>query len=373
LLLKIVLAPSELPPMKFYPRWHERNHASASNRRQRKLVGDVAKGLVRTSTENDLVGVGGSADGISAIEFIATERPSNFSRRPQEFERFEGRAVSMTKNASPAQRRRWVDLKTTEFAALPGDTVAVLPVAAVEQHGPHLPVSVDACINENLIDLAMAKAGSLSVLVLPMQAVGKSNEHLGFAGTLTLSAETAMRLWTEIGESVHRSGVRRMLILNSHGGQPQLADIVARDLRVRLGMFVATAAWWQLDELQNDFSAGELRHGIHGGALETSLMLHFRPDLVSMDLARNFVSLGETLEKEFRFLRPEGDGIAFGWQSQDLHEEGVCGDAARGDAALGARIADRVSDNLVQLLSEIARYPLERLRHRDLVPGRSSP
>ena len=275
----------------------------------------------------------------------------------------------MTKNASPAQRRRWVDLKTTEFAALPGDTVAVLPVAAVEQHGPHLPVSVDACINENLVDLAMAKAGSLSVLVLPMQAVGKSNEHLGFAGTLTLSAETAVRLWTEIGELVHRSGVRRMLILNSHGGQPQLADIVARDLRVRLGMFVATAAWWQLDELQNDFSAGELRHGIHGGALETSLMLHFRPDLVSMDLARNFVSLGETLEKEFRFLRPEGDGIGFGWQSQDLHEEGVCGDAAGGDAALGARIADRVSDNLVQLLSEIARYPLERLRHRDLFPG----
>lgn len=282
--------------------------------------------------------------------------------------------MSMTESAAPSlTRRRWADLKTTEFAALPEDTVAVLPVAAIEQHGPHLPVCVDACINESLVNLAMAKAGSLSVLVLPMQAVGKSNEHLGFAGTLTLSTETIVRLWTEIGESVHRSGIRRMLILNSHGGQPQIADIVARDLRVRLGMFVATAAWWQVGELQRDFSENELRHGIHGGAIETSLMLHFRPDLVSMDLARNFVSLGETLEKEFRFLRPEGGGVGFGWQSQDLHEEGVCGDATQADAALGARIADQVSDNIVQLLQEIARYPLDRLRRREPAPARSSP
>jgi creatinine amidohydrolase len=277
--------------------------------------------------------------------------------------------------SSPANRarRRWADLKTTEFSALPADTVAVLPVAAVEQHGPHLPVSVDACINEHLIDLAVAKADGLPFLVLPMQAVGKSNEHLGFAGTLSLSAETTIRLWTEIGESVHRSGVRRMLIFNSHGGQPQIADIVARDLRVRLGMFVATASWWQIGMLEHDFSENELRNGIHGGAIETSLMLHFRPELVSLDRARNFVSLGETIEKENRFLRPEGRGVGFGWQSQDLHEEGVCGDASRADAALGAKIADEVSDNLLQLLQEIARYPLDRLRHRDPIPNRSTP
>src|SRR5579871_5042697 len=104
-------------------------------------------------------------------------------------------------------RRRWAELKTTDFAALPKDTVAILPVAAIEQHGPHLPVYVDACLNEHLLDLALAKAGELSVLALPMQAVGKSNEHLGYAGTLTLSTETIVRLWTDIGESVHRAGV----------------------------------------------------------------------------------------------------------------------------------------------------------------------
>jgi creatinine amidohydrolase len=143
---------------------------------------------------------------------------------------------SMTERSAPPPHRRWTDPKTTEFAALRPDTVAVLPVGAVEQHGPHLPVAVDACINESLIDLTIAKAADLSILVLPMQAIGKSNEHLGFAGTLTLSAETVTRLWSEIGESVHRAGVRRMVIFNSHGGQPQIAEIVARDLRVRLGM-----------------------------------------------------------------------------------------------------------------------------------------
>ena len=278
----------------------------------------------------------------------------------------------MDTNAPPRQpHRRWVDLKTTEFSALPSDTVAVLPVGAVEQHGPHLPVSVDACISETLVEMAMAKAAGLSVLVLPIQAIGKSNEHIGFPGTLSLSAETLIRLWTEIGESVHRAGIRRMVILNSHGGQPQIVDVVARDLRVRLGMFVATASWWQLGGLERFFSENELKHGIHGGAVETSLMLHFRPDLVSMNMAKNFVSLSEVLADEYRFLRPEGEGIGFGWQMQDLHPEGACGDALAADAAVGAKIADDISDRLVQLLQEVARYPLDRIRHREPNPTRS--
>jgi creatinine amidohydrolase len=146
---------------------------------------------------------------------------------------------------SSVRRLRWTELKTTEFAALPAETVAVLPVAAVEQHGPHLPVCVDACINEGLLELAIEKAHDLSILFLPIQVIGKSNEHMGFAGTLTLSTETLVRLWTEIGESVRRSGVRRMLIFNSHGGQPQVADIVARELRIRHEMFVAATSWWR--------------------------------------------------------------------------------------------------------------------------------
>jgi creatinine amidohydrolase len=134
-------------------------------------------------------------------------------------------------------------MTTTEFAALPADTVAVLPVAAVEQHGPHLPVYVDACLNEGVVARAIELLPpELPVTFLPMQAVGKSNEHLAFPGTLSLSAETLIRLWTEIGESVHRAGVRKLVLFNSHGGQPQIMDIVARDLRVRLEMFVVCAS-----------------------------------------------------------------------------------------------------------------------------------
>jgi creatinine amidohydrolase len=134
-------------------------------------------------------------------------------------------------------------MTTTEFAALPADTVAVLPVAAVEQHGPHLPVYVDACLNEGVVARAIELLPpELPVTFLPMQAVGKSNEHLAFPGTLSLSAETLIRLWTEIGESVHRASVRKLVLFNSHGGQPQIMDIVARDLRVRLEMFVVCAS-----------------------------------------------------------------------------------------------------------------------------------
>ena len=138
--------------------------------------------------------------------------------------------------------RLWQEMTTTDFAALdPERTIAVLPVAAIEQHGPHLPVSVDACINQGILDEVLRRLpDDLPVTFLPLMPIGKSNEHMAYPGTLTLSAETLIRLWTEIGESVFRAGIRKLVIVNSHGGQPQIMDIVARDLRVRLGMLVVT-------------------------------------------------------------------------------------------------------------------------------------
>jgi len=129
-------------------------------------------------------------------------------------------------------------------ATLDGTTVerivAILPVAAIEQHGPHLPLGVDAIINEGIVRAAMPLMPD-SVLVLPTMEIGKSNEHQAFPGTLTLSAETLIRLWTEIGDSVARAGVRKLLIFNSHGGQTGLPEVVATDLRARLGMIVGWA------------------------------------------------------------------------------------------------------------------------------------
>jgi creatinine amidohydrolase len=261
-------------------------------------------------------------------------------------------------------RRYWQDMTTTDFARLDLERViAVLPVAAIEQHGPHLPVAVDACINQGVVEHVVARLpDDLPVTILPMMAVGKSNEHTGFPGTLTLSAETLIRLWTEIGESVARAGIRKLVILNSHGGQPQVMEIVARDLRVRLGMFVVTLSYWGVGKPKGLFPDGELTHGIHGGSGETSMMLYLRPDLVRDAERRNFVPASIAMEREYRYLRPEGAGVGFGWQTQDLNPAGACGDATDADAARGRRIVEHVAAGLVELLREVDHYPLENLK-----------
>ena len=256
----------------------------------------------------------------------------------------------------------WWDLTTQDFAGLDAErVVAILPVGAVEQHGPHLPVRVDAAINAGI----MARAVELMppdclVLVLPMMPVGKSDEHLAFPGTLTLSHETLGRVWYELGESVHRAGIRKILFLNSHGGQPQLLEIVCRDLRVKLGMFASSVMWPRLIDMDALFDAAENRHGIHGGQSETSVMLHLHHDLVEMDRAENFVPLSVQIERESEILSPEGSA-RFGWQAQDLHPKGACGDATKATAELGKMTVHRAAARLLTVIDEIARYPLSRI------------
>jgi creatinine amidohydrolase len=224
---------------------------------------------------------------------------------------------------------------------------------------------VDSCINELLLDRALqAIPETMPVLALPLQAVGKSNEHTAFAGTLSLSCETLIAMLIELGESVHRAGIGRLILLNSHGGQPQIMDIVARELRVRHAMLVVNAAWFAMGAPDELFSADECRHGIHGGEVETSLMLHLRPDLVDMTRARNFVSLGQEMEAEFKLLSVEGR-FGFGWQAQDLNPWGVCGNAAAADAERGARLADNMVQTFVELVREVGRFPMDRFRSGD--------
>ena len=257
--------------------------------------------------------------------------------------------------------RYWRDLPWTAFQGLdPEATVAILPVGAIEQHGPHLPVGVDAFINEGAVTAAMPLMPD-SVLVLPTAQVGKSNEHLAFPGTLTHSAETLTRIWTELGEAVARAGVRKFVMLNSHGGQPQIMDIVARDLRVRLGMFAVAANLSGLSTARGLFTDLESRHGIHGGSSETSQMLALRPDLVRMEHAANFAPSTIGLEAEFTYLRAEGHAVGFGWQTQDLHPAGACGDATDADAARGATIIASKAQGIATLITEVARFPLSRL------------
>ena len=255
--------------------------------------------------------------------------------------------------------RHWQDLTSPAFRALPDNTVAVLPVAAIEQHGPHLPVSVDATINAGLLHRALQHLpDDASVLALPMQCVGLSVEHIRFPGTLTMSAETLIAVLTDIGRSVARAGVRRLVILNSHGGQPQAVDIVCRRLRGD-GMFAVNCMASRLGMPQGIVvSRAENEYGIHGGLVETALMRHLRPDLVRMEHATDFRSAWLGQEDRMSMLTPEG-GVGFGWETQDLHPSGALGDASAATAALGEAILEHQAERLATLLQEVLAFNLD--------------
>lgn len=255
--------------------------------------------------------------------------------------------------------RSWLDLTTEDFRSRDmSRAIAVLPIAAVEQHGPHLPVGVDTFINEGYLARMMELVpDELDVLVLPVQAVGKSNEHLAFPGTITLSAETAIRAWTEIGESVRRAGCRKLVFANSHGGNVAVVDIVARELRVRLGLLAVNAAWHRLGYPTGLYDEVEARHGIHGGDAETSLMLALRGETVRMARAQNFVPQTVDMERRFRHLGAT-QPIGFGWMSQDLHEAGAMGDAAKATRDKGDATLEHGARAFVELLRDVDRFAL---------------
>ena len=258
----------------------------------------------------------------------------------------------------------WWDLSAEDFRNLDmSQIVAVLPVGAVEQHGPHLPVRVDAAINEGIMRHAVARmSDDFPALILPTMAIGKSNEHSAYPGTLTLSAETLARVWYEVCESVYRAGVRKVLFVNSHGGQPQVMEIVCRDLRINLGMFAVSSKWSSFADLSDLFSAEERKHGIHAGEVETSVMRYLHPELVDMSLAEDFPALSQVLEKEYELLMTEGGAVGFGWQMQDINPKGACGNALAADVERGRICVERAADKLITLIGEVMSYPLSRLK-----------
>jgi len=255
-----------------------------------------------------------------------------------------------------AKVQYWQTLTTADFATSDlSNTIAILPVAAIEQHGPHLPLDVDAAINAAVLEATLNQVpNNLSVLVLPAQNVGYSEEHTSFPGTLTLDAETILRVWREIGECVARVGIRKLVLFNSHGGQNELMAITARQLRVSEAMFVATASWSRLVSLEDIFDADELRFGIHGGAVETSLMLHIAPDQVRTDQMADFPSSGRKIAQQSKHLAATGR-VAYGWMTEDLNKSGAVGDPRKATAEIGQEILLRAAKGLVELLEDVGR------------------
>jgi creatinine amidohydrolase len=251
----------------------------------------------------------------------------------------------------------WKDFQRVDMAKV----IAVLPVAAIEQHGPHLPVGVDTFINEGYLARAIARTpAELPVLFLPVQTIGKSNEHIEFPGTLTFSFETLTRAWIEIGESVARAGCRKLIFVNSHGGNVPVIDAVARELRVRHEMLVVNSSWSRFGYPDGMFPPKERAHGIHAGDAETSLMLAFRPASVRMDEARDFVSAAVDMEREFTWLRAT-QPIGMGWMSSDLHPDGAMGNASIASADKGEACADYGATAFIELLEDVASFDLSRL------------
>ena len=247
------------------------------------------------------------------------------------------------------RRFDWADFRAPEYASIdPLRTIAILPTAAIEQHGPHLPVGTDTIIANGMLDQLRADCPeTLDIRILPVQAVGKSNEHLWAAGTLTLTAATALAAWTEIGLSVARAGVRKIVIVNSHGGNLDLCSILSRELRVRAGMLAVKTQWSSFGLPPGVYSEREAKFGIHGGDGETSLMLAFRPDTVDMTLAQDFRSTAEGAA-----ISPIGP-TSYGWISTDLNPHGVVGDAFAGTAEKGRITAKHMVAGFIDLLRQV--------------------
>jgi creatinine amidohydrolase len=259
-----------------------------------------------------------------------------------------------------ARKIWWTDFSAGDFADIdPQKTIAIVPIAAIEQHGPHLPVGTDTILNQGCLDLLVERApADLDLRIVPVRSVGKSNEHLWARGTVTHTYATLIDDWLEIGLSVARAGIKKLVFINSHGGNEEIMGIVAREMRVRAEMLAVKTSWSRFGVPTGLFSELEQRHGIHGGDIETSLMLHFRPDLVDMRRAEHFASIAKETETAFRRLGPTGTH-AFAWIARDLNPHGVVGDASAATAEKGRLVAGHQARGFVELLEDVRTVPLK--------------
>jgi creatinine amidohydrolase len=258
--------------------------------------------------------------------------------------------------------RDWNDIHWPDIDVVAaGRWIAVLPLAATEQHGPHLPLATDVMIAQAyLAEVREILPADLPVTFLPVQPVGISTEHIDFPGTLTLSPMAALEQWMALGESVARAGVRKLVMVTSHGGNSAAMSLAAQEVRASLGLLVVTTSWSRFGAPQGLFPDEELRHGIHGGAVETSIMLARFADQVRKASLADFRSSSIDIEKRYRWLSTQRPA-PFAWQAQDLNPTGAVGNATLATAEKGEQLLQHGARAFCELLADIDSFDVKQL------------
>jgi creatinine amidohydrolase len=255
--------------------------------------------------------------------------------------------------------RYFAYLSWTDIQALPNkeNIVIIQPVGAIEQHGPHLPLIVDAAIGVGVLGKALTKLDSnIPAFALPMLYYGKSNEHIHFPGTITLTTETLSSILMQVGDSIYRAGFRKLVLMNSHGGQPQVMQMVARDLHVLYAdLLVFPLFTWRVPHITKELlTPKEAQQGMHAGDAETSIMLSLLPQQVKMEKA---VAEYPPEHPEASLISWEGK-LPVSWTTKDISKSGIIGDATTATKEKGDRILESVSDGWVQAIKDIYAFQI---------------
>jgi creatinine amidohydrolase len=248
-------------------------------------------------------------------------------------------------------------LTWTEIEAMADkeNVVLIQPVGAIEQHGPHLPLVVDSAIGSGILGQALATLDSaIPAYGLPNLYYGKSNEHWHFPGTITLSSQTLIAILLDVADSLYRAGFRKLIFMNSHGGQPEVMNIVARDIHQKYGDFLVFPLFtWKVSNIVAElFDSKEQELGIHAGAIETSLMLSLLPEQVRMERA---VCEFPPESPPESLLSMEGK-LPFAWVTKELSKSGVLGDATMATKEKGDRILAALVQGWCKVIAEVYQF-----------------